>query len=279
MVKVLTVAPMIPMRPCGTQDRRGMTVAHMSRRYVKSPLVEAIFEFAPATSAFDEASMVSLRAACEDYPQEELVRALGIRFEFTPPGPPIGSPQPGIERYRRWNSQKTRLVQFGRDIFCFNVLPPYGRYTDYLPEIERLLVAYQKAASPNGVLFLGQRYRNQIVLPSESTRASDFFTLYPRLPEMSRSHPPYFLQVEMKQFPDGGQVVSTIACQERRSTDQGPTYVLDVYARSPDNPAINFSWEAVREWHREAHETITMAFESSLTDQAKRYFGAEEMLL
>ncbi len=252
-----------------------MTLAHMSRRYLRSPLVEAIFEFAPRTSAFDESSMVGLRAASDGYPNEEVIRPQGFRLEFNPSGPPVGTAHQGAERYRRWNTQRTRLAQFGQDIFCFNVLPPYGRYTEHVPEIQRLFAAYKSAAKPSGVQFLGQRYRNQILLPSQVSPASDFFTLYPKLPSGARPHPPFFLQVEMKQFPDGGQVVATIGCEEPSGPDHNPTYVLDLYARSPDNPAIDFSWDVVSEWHLQAHEAITVAFESALTDHAKRIFGAE----
>jgi uncharacterized protein (TIGR04255 family) len=253
-----------------------MNRPQMARHYKRSPLVEAVFEFMPISAELDDAGLAALRLASSEYQDETVEQGVLQRVDFSPTGPVSSKTEARPPRYKRMHSSKTMLVQFSRELFCFNALVPYTHYLDYKPEIERLFSEYVRAARPRGVLFLGQRYLNRIMLPTDAADPSEYLALYPRMSPSTRRQKPMFLQIEAEQFAEGGHVLATLSYQGPDGATKRPTYVLDLYARTGERPAIDFLWPNVSTWHDFAHDALTKAFESSIEDEARSLFGLEE---
>ena len=102
----------------------------MGYRYSKSPLVEAVFEFAPVGAAFDgemAKRMDSLFLPKYSGKRDE-IPTLPFAFEKKE-GQPLKPPEP-IIRYRRWNEKETALIQFSQSLCAFNALKPYTHFVD-----------------------------------------------------------------------------------------------------------------------------------------------------
>ena len=248
----------------------------MAKHYKRSPLVEAVFEFTPMKAELEEVGVAQLRAASADYSQETKEQNILQQVEINPVRPPRTTTQTRPVRYKRLHPSRTKLVQFSAELFCFNALAPYTHYEEYMPEVERLFLEYVRVARPQGVLFLGQRYINKILLPPDASDPSEYFALYPRISVSPSSNPPFLLQMEAGQFSNGGRVVATLSFQGSDAATKRPTYILDLYARSGERPTIEFLWPAVRAWHDTAHDALTKTFEKSIEQTARMLFGLED---
>jgi len=240
--------------------------------YRKTPLSEAIFEFAPEATSFPpEGAERLVRLFSAGFPKLQELPGIEVEFEVSPAGVSPKRDGKKTVRHRLWNLANSRLLQFAPDMCAFNALPPYTHYVDYLPDIERLFTAYLGEAKPSALRFLGQRYINRIFLPSEAANPSDYFTFYPRRP--AAHHPPFSLQLETERLSQG-QVVLSLYYAGLDS--QRPLYFLDLYARSSENPGIAFDWLVAKAWQDEAHEGITRAFEHAITDTSRQLLERED---
>jgi uncharacterized protein (TIGR04255 family) len=183
-------------------------------------------------------------------------------------------PISGAPRRRMWASDGSRLVQFAEDLCAFNALRPYSHYVDYLPAIEHLFERYSVYAQPDGTRFLGHRYINQIQLPPEA-EPRDYFQVYPAIPQNmpAPAHPPFALNLQTEQLKPG-QVMMTLAFKGIEA--EKPTYILDINARTPDDPPISFNWPEVRAWHDDAHEAVKRGFEFAITEKCRQFLEPEE---
>lgn len=248
----------------------------MTTRYRDAPLVEAVFEFAPQRVDFPPAEANLLR--------DELSATYSGRSDEHQPFGAIqvrvtgreASAQPTLAapRRRMWTPDGSRLVQFAADLCAFNVLSPYSHYVDYLPAIADFVGRYSTHAHPDGTRFLGHRYINQIRLPAEA-HPRDYFAVYPTIPEQipTPRHAPFALNLQTEALSQG-QVMMSLAFQGVEA--ERPTYLLDIYARTSDDPTIGFNWPEVRAWHDEAHDAVKRGFEFAITDQCRQFLGVEE---
>jgi len=251
-----------------------MNRPQMARQYKRSPLVEAVFEFMPISAGLDDAGMAALRRASADYSEEKVEQNILQRVDISPARPPRSTTVHQAVRYKRTHTSKTKLAQFSSELFCFNALVPYTHYRDYKPEIERLFAEYVRSARPTGVRFLGQRYINKILLPTDDADPSDYLAIHPKMNTPTRR---IFLQMEAAQLAKGGHLLASLSYQGPDVATKRPTYILDLYARTGDRPAIDFLWPDVCAWHDLAHEALVKAFEASIDEKARTLLGLEDI--
>jgi uncharacterized protein (TIGR04255 family) len=239
-------------------------------------LQEAVFEFAPRGANLDAQALARLvEELSGDYAGEHQVQqqqGIQVGFPPTPSGPPQVQNLVGPARHRLWTQDRRRTVLVGSDMCAFNAMAPYTHYVDYLPSIEALFQSYQRAARPTGVAFLGHRYINRIPLPPDADPA-EYFTVYPRIPAdwPHAAHRPFSLLIQALQI-EHGQVIMTIGYQQ----PEPPQYLLDLYARTTDEPPVLFEWEPIRDWHDQAHDAVKRAFEFALTQTCRNLLEREE---
>jgi uncharacterized protein (TIGR04255 family) len=240
-------------------------------KYKKSPIVEAVYEFAPTSPNWYEATPSQIANAIGHfYPKRSTVETVNAILEVNA-SKVSATAQPSVTRWRLATNEGDRMVQFGRDLCAFNALRPYSSYADYLPAMKQLVEEYGTHARPTDVFFLGQRYLNQVLLPDLNAHPADFFRAYPRLTSL---HRPFSLQLQVGEVVQGGTVLSLIF----QGLDAGkkPLYLLDLYVRSINNPDIPFQWDEMRVWQDAAHQAIATAFESAITDRCRELFVEKE---
>lgn len=245
--------------------------------YRKTPLTEAIFEFIPGEASLSVEGREDIdRAFAEEFsgPKEDLVG--GMAFEFSIAQGELRKTGTQPTRFRRWNQDKTRLFQIADDMCAFNVLRPYTHYVEYLPFMERLVRLFTEKARPKSIKLLGQRYLNRVLLPPGASPA-DFFTVYPGSDQVrSLGNPGFALQMQTEAMAGGaGQVVLALAYQGIDASGQ-LAYMLDLYARSIDNPPVPFAWEVGKAWQDVAHDAVKRAFEFAITDRCRELLEREE---
>jgi uncharacterized protein (TIGR04255 family) len=249
----------------------------MGLRYRNTPLVEAVFEFVPASSTLTKDIVERLQARFgREYPKLERLPGVEVQLKLDPAGPSAMPTGKQRDRYRLWNAAKSRLLQFAEDMCAFNALAPYSHYEEYLPDIKQFFDAYALECKATDLRHLGQRYVNRIFLPSEEAAAEDYLTLYPALPRGAipiARHPPVSLQVGTQQL-SRGQV--TISLHYAGKDGLRPVYFLDLYAHWTDNLKSDFSWTSVKTWQDEAHEAVKRAFEAAITERCRKLLGREE---
>lgn len=242
----------------------------MPNRYKRAPIVEAVFEFAPTSVPkwYDGTTRQILGEVGAAYPQTDDVKVVSRSIKLGPSGVSEQSPPREITRTRMWNSGKTRMFQFGRDLCAFNALKPYTSYDEYGPAMRPLVEEYVRRTRAPSVLFLGQRYLNHILLPDTAANPSEFFHVYPKL--ANRPHGPFAMQVQVGEVVQG----TTILSLNFQGLDAGtrPRYLLDLYVRTKDSPEIAFEWEEMQAWQDAAHQSIIRGFEDAITDKCRELF-------
>src|SRR5205814_1213562 len=102
----------------------------------------------------------------------------------------------GEPRARFAREDESRLLQVGRDLLVVNQLQPYPHYEEWRAVVHRTLDVYRGLASPAGIVRLGVRYINQVVVPGESVRMEDYFRIFPPIPpELGGGHGPFMLRL------------------------------------------------------------------------------------
>jgi uncharacterized protein (TIGR04255 family) len=174
------------------------------------------------------------------------------------------------ERAQLRSPDGLRLVQVGRDILVINRLRPYSEFAEWRPDFVEMLALYQELAQPSSFARVGVRYLNKIVVPEPEVELSNYFRLYPEVPEgLGSPHGAFLLRVETTPpaYPDH-EFVATFGTSE---TDDGqPALLLDLYdmAKAPDG-----ALDRIVDLVDEAHVNVAAAFEHSITDEARRLFG------
>jgi uncharacterized protein (TIGR04255 family) len=243
--------------------------------YDRPPIIEAIYEFAPVGAALGDSGIRRLKdqfAAEYTGRSDAVVGSAGYEIEWGPAGSRASPLPPGPLRHRLWAADNSALVQFGTDLFAFNALPPYSSYASYVPRMEPAFARYRAATGTTKVSFLGQRYLNRIALPSLDAPPREFFTLYPALPgERRASHRPFSMSVQTEEV-QRGQVIVTLTYQGP-DAERRPSYILDIYARTVDNPGMDFEWDRVKAWQDLAHTALNRAFEFAITEDCRTLLG------
>ncbi len=240
--------------------------------YRSQPLVEAVFElFAPADeqTSWNVSSPERVRADLPEYSwHEEHLRDIGIQLEVQK-GSLLPLQSPTRERVRRWDKQRNRAVQFGSHMCAYNILAAaYTHFREHRGDVRRVFDLYIGEARPARLGWTGQRYINVVKIPINEPGVSDYFEIYPRLPDsLSGGHRPLAVQVQTVEFRDGKAMVN-LSLQGKDECHA--IYLLDIYARS--DRAIPIEVDALMSWQTDAHEAIWQSFDLSVSEKAKQIF-------
>lgn len=241
-------------------------------RFDSPPLLEAIFE-ASLVPNLSEALRVAAaqrlighyfrpgKGELQELEEFQVVMAVS-NAGVTPVGP---SQQ---KRFQVWNESKDQVLQFSNSLASFNLLSSaYRGYEKHRDQMKDFFHEYLAVYAPPQILFLGQRFLNQVLLPAEQMPES-MFRIYPQLPlSLKSAHRPFAVQIQTESLKDNGNVTLSLTYQGLR--DGQHLYILDIYARSGPMP------DAQLEWHDEAHEAIRRAFSLAFTTEGLNSFREE----
>ena len=252
------------------------------RRYRNPPIEEALceFRFKPGR-AWDLTIPGKLQAAIGDEymgkPQEQRVVQVGLEVQGDKPSNlQLGE---GLARVQLVTGNGKRMVGVGSDVLSIHMLRPYQNprepklsgWEEFRPRIETALDAYWKVAQPVGVLRIGIRYINRIVIPQGTVRIEEYLKCgMPDVDGLPDQLTNFMSRVDYT-YGDGVRIVLS-----QGSIDAPPDHVgflldLDVIWENPE-PVDKARALTIANDLRDRERA---AFEAVITDRARELFDAD----
>lgn len=155
------------------------------RRYRNPPIEEALCEFRFLPSREWDLTIpgkfhLSLGDEYSGKPQEQKVVDIALNAEAGQP--PKMSYGEGLAKVQLVTKDGKRQVGIGKDVLSVHMLRPYqdpshpdrSGWDEFQPRISAALDAYWKVAKPIGVLRIGIRYINKIVIPQKAVEVKKY---------------------------------------------------------------------------------------------------------
>ena len=252
------------------------------RRYRNPPIEEALceFRFKPG-QAWDLTIPGKLQAALgEEYvgkPQEQRVVQVGLQVQGDKPSNlQLGE---GLARVQLVTGDGKRMVGVGHDVLSIHMLRPYqdlreperGGWEEFRPRIETALETYSEVAHPMGVLRVGIRYINKIVIPEGKVEVEEYLKCaLPVVNGLPDDLTNFMSRVDYTYGDDVRIVLS------QGSIDAPPDYVsflldLDVIWENPQAVDRDLALKIVND----LRDRERVAFEAVITDKARESFDAD----
>jgi uncharacterized protein (TIGR04255 family) len=246
------------------------------RQYRKPPIVEAVCEFRfVATADWDPAIPWRFRERVQDEYAGKPINQVALEADLKKePGESSVSFKQGVVKVQFPNRDGNRLVAVGPHVLSVHVRQPYpGWDEDFRPRIERGLVAYAAAASPEGFTRVGIRYINQVVLPKEKTGLEPFLNHLPqRVEGLPADVLSAFSRAELGYEERGRKLILTWATQRSEAGASTLLLDLDTVWEASDGP---LPMDAALGIASELRERERVAFEALITDETRRIFDAD----
>lgn len=243
----------------------------MPRHYTNPPVVEALAEVYFVEANWDMAIPGLFYERIRDrFPKRRQVGQVSVNVEIGPQGIDPKLAQSSMARVQFLTDDESQIVQVGQDVLVVNQLRPYPRFPDWSPLVAEMLAIYREVARPTGFSRVGVRYINKVVLPGDVFELSDYFKLYPEVPdELGSPYGPFVMRVESHPPLHMDHALSTTFGSSE--TDDGkPALLLDFYDTlalpSPGN------LDLVPQFVSDAHDNIEAAFEHTIGDKARELF-------
>ena len=251
------------------------------RRYKNPPIEEALceFRFSPGQE-WDLTLPGKLHTEIkEGYPgkprQQNVVEAA---VQTTAGKPPNFVFREGLAKVQLVNDGGTRMVAIGKDVLSVHMLRPYqdtedpkkGGWEEFEPRIKAAMEAYWRVAEPVGVLRIGMRYINKVMVPAGKVSVEDYFKCGPpQVKELPEDMNGFVSRVEYA-YDDAVKLLLTHASIEAPENHVGFLLDLDVIWETPD--AITKYDALEKAGDLRARERV--AFEAVITDRARELFDA-----
>lgn len=252
------------------------------RQYKNPPIEEALceFRFKPSQD-WDFTMPGKLHGELkEEYPgkprQQNVVEAA---LQAQPGKPPNIMLREGLAKVQLVTEDGKRIVAVGPDVLSIHMLRPYQNpdhpeqsgWDEFRPRIEAALAAYWRVAEPLGVLRAGIRYINKIVVARSPIAVEKYFKCAPpEVPNLPETMSAFISKVEYL-YDDGAKLLLSHASVDAPK-DHG-AFLLDIdvvweFQEPLDQDQTFARLDDLR--HRER-----TAFESIITDEARRLFDAD----
>lgn len=256
----------------------------MSERqiYKNPPIEEALCEFRFLPSQDWDLTIpgkVHLKLGTEysGKPQEQKVVNFALNAqEGQPPNISYGE---GLAKVQLLTENARRIVAIGSDVLSVHMLRPYqitdhgglSGWDEFKPRIKQALDAYWEVAQPQGVVRVGIRYINRIVIPEAEVRVEDYLLCaLPVVAGLPNIQTNFMSRVEY-QYDDGVCLVLSQGAIEAPPGHVGFLLDLDVTWDFPEYVNLDKSL-AIADNLRERERT---AFEAIITNKARELFNAD----
>jgi uncharacterized protein (TIGR04255 family) len=240
--------------------------------YNKPPIVEAVVElrFAPG-SAWTEALLSSLveqlRRAYPGAPQ----RRNQFQLQAHVQGDAVATASRlSFHQVMLPTADGKAIVGVGENLLSVHVLAPYPGWGSFLPRVREALAIYRELARPEGLLLVGVRYIDQIIVPDGAdTNLVEYFPCLPPRPEsMPGALDGFHVLTQAHEPKDNFTAVLTMASVPSQDARLAVLYDLNV-VRTFERPA------ALDELQQHAdflHARQRRIFEDSITPSTRRLF-------
>jgi len=254
---------------------RGQGSGRRSRRYRKSPLIEALCEiqYEPRTEWDLTAVGLIYERLKEQFPQRRQTKVLGVEIAAQPEINALRHQMTLTDRVQFVRADDTALVQIGPHFLAVNHLKPYSSWETFEPLIRQAVGAYCEVAVPTGIHRVGLRYINRIEFTELQVQLQDYFNFYPQLAgDLPQDHGEFQMTV---QFPQGGSHdVLKVQLASVGAPDPAPALWLDLdyFLTAPGTLDVG----TMLSWVDVAHARIEDMFELIITPRLREMF--EEVL-
>ncbi|MGH6857011.1 MAG: TIGR04255 family protein [Methylocella sp.] len=245
-----------------------------AKQYKNPPIEEAVCEFTFASASADQQfdftlpgrlKMHHLMAEYSGQPRTQNVRTIAAN------DPSTVAVQTVLLRVQLPTPDGRHLISIGRNTLAITVLRPYEGWTNFKPRIEQALNAFLEIVSSSSVVRIGVKYVNRIEVPRADANATEVLTGAPAQDKISQTRLGNFTQFAEFVRRDGIKVLVTQATLQP-SAPNTTEYLLDIDTIW-DHKALGDRTEIVATAER-LHDIEGAAFESLITEQARRLFDA-----
>lgn len=245
----------------------------MSKKYQKSPIIEAICEFRfDKTTNWDMALPGLIYKEVEaEFPKRKPVKHFEINL--TAGEDLIERRYNQFERVNFFSKDDKAFIQIGKDHVSIHQFEPYESWAKFLPKIKTGFDSYRSVVKPDNPIRIGLRYINLIHISELTFDIKKYFDIYPHF---SKNFPEDFTFFSIKvDFPyeEKGDLLQ-LRLKSARSRKENHSAILldlDYGTTQPKNVVL----EQVLNWLQQAHENVYRIFEASITDNTRSLFGEE----
>jgi uncharacterized protein (TIGR04255 family) len=245
-------------------------VAH---QYKNSPITEAVCEFlfdgSGETWDFTVPGRLYelLKGEYPGRPREQTV----IR-----PGSLSGTAEPldvirTSTRVQLVNESQNRIVGCGRNSLSVHSQPPYDGWEAFRSQIVNAITAYDSLIPGLSVRRVGVRYINRITVEGHLERLAGFVSVSPLHVDGIRTDSfAYHLRTEARYLDDSGRLLVTVGTADAPEGHSSVIIDIDVVWEADEPLPLMECLDHVEDNKRK----VTVAFESLITDEARRNFDA-----
>ncbi len=239
--------------------------------YLNSPVQEAIIDIAFETDGgWDQTLPGILYSKVSDrYPRKKQTNLLNLEVRKSEAGiAPIVNQQ---ARAQFWSEDELNVIQLGPGNIIFNRLRPYDSWDNFVDRFKTDFSLFLDLAHPVAIKSVKLQYLNRPDIVTNWPSADKFFNIGPQNP--FKDH----LAVQLRSFLWGIEVdckndtYLTLECGNIDESDTEYKFRMDITAQSSSNISVELA--DVITWLNGAHESIETAFESSITEEARRVFN------
>ena len=251
---------------------------HQQRRYKNPPIEEALCEFRFESGQDWDPTIpgqlhVELAEEYSGKPQEQ--RAMGLEWNAQERQLHYNE---GLAKVQLVSDDGKRMVGVGPDVLSVHILRPYhsplfldnGGWGEFRQRIGRALEAYWKVIRPVGVLRVGVRYINKILIPQSMVTIGKYFRC--ALPQVDGlpTHSIASASRTEYTYADGIRLILSQGSIESPEDHYG--YLLDIDVIWENSEAVSQDEAIAKAGDLRTREREI--FESVITDKARELFNA-----
>jgi uncharacterized protein (TIGR04255 family) len=240
--------------------------------YLNAPIFEAIIDIqvkvpsAPPPDVFTRLA----NELSETFPTSTSINQ--FQLNILPGGiAPVAHPV-HVSGVRLTRPQNDRVLQIQPRGMTFSHLPPYTRWNIFSKEARPLWQRYVEFVKPEAVTRVALRYINRIYIPHQRFELSDYFRLYPEIPEkIPQDISGFFMQFQMPQSDlakDAMAVINMASAGIREDGAQGAALDIDVFTACELEPSTEEIFRLLEIIRTRKNEL----FEACITDRSRELF-------
>jgi len=249
----------------------------MGRKYKNPPVVEVLCEFEFISEQPWDLTLPGLiyEKIKDEFPDKQQQPGISVQFRKTERGIEH-KVEPAPLRIQFHRKDKSALIQIGPNLLVINQLKPYSTWEEFKAMILKNFQIYKEVANPKRFKKIGLRYINIVDFDKETVELKDYFRFYPYIPEILQQIP-YDTFLNRVEFPyeDGKErLILMLASIIPSKPNVLISILLDIGYVMVTPEYVPF--DSISEWLEKAHGKIEQAFESCITDNARKIFEEEK---
>jgi uncharacterized protein (TIGR04255 family) len=242
----------------------------MSRKYLNSPIIEAVCEFRLAPDSQWDLTVPGLvyEKVSKEFPSKEQRLVQEVELTQGPQG--MQQQIRTSERALFLTDDRKVFIQVGPYLLAVNCLKPYPTWYGFKPKIEKAFNALINTVDVKGLQRIGLRYINRIEISNQQVRLEDYFEFYPFLSHNLPQNMINFAIQCLFPFSDGRD---SCRVQLTNALPEKPDSIsllldLDYFLAQPQAVSAN---ETLK-WVEKAHQQVEEIFEGCITERLREVF-------